>query len=38
VAQEYLDVETAEQRGRAAFGEMVTSRRIRVRVMLVEGP
>jgi site-specific DNA recombinase len=29
VAQEYVDVETAKQTGRAAFGEMVISRRIR---------
>jgi site-specific DNA recombinase len=38
VAQEYVDVETAKQTGRAAFGEMVTYLKARpaVRVILVE--
>jgi len=38
VAQEYVDVETAKQTGRAAFGEMVAYLKARpsVRVMLVE--
>ena len=38
VAQEYVDVETAKQTGRAAFGEMVTYLKAHptVRVMLVE--
>jgi site-specific DNA recombinase len=38
VAQEYIDIETAKQTGRAAFGEMVTYLRAHpsVRVMLVE--
>src|SRR5436190_22469942 len=38
VAQEYVDVETAKQSGRAAFGEMVTFLKAHpsVRVMLVE--
>ncbi len=38
VAQEYVDVETAKQTGRAAFGEMVTWLRAHpdVRVILVE--
>lgn len=38
VAQEYVDVETAKQTGRAAFGEMVAYLRAHpsVRVMLVE--
>ncbi len=38
VAQEYIDVETAKQTGRAAFGEMVAYLRAHpaVRVMLVE--
>jgi DNA invertase Pin-like site-specific DNA recombinase len=38
VAQEYIDVETAKQTGRAAFGEMVAYLKARpsVRVMLVE--
>ena len=38
VAQEYVDVETAKQTGRAAFGEMVTHLKAHpaVRVMLVE--
>jgi site-specific DNA recombinase len=31
VAQEYVDVETAKQTGRAAFGEMVASRGASVR-------
>ena len=38
VAQEYVDVETAKQTGRAAFGEMVAYLKAHpsVRVMLVE--
>src|SRR3954466_5115147 len=38
VAQQYVDVETAKQSGRAAFGEMVAHLKARpsVRVMLVE--
>ena len=38
VAQEYIDVETAKQTGRAAFGEMVAYLKVHssVRVMLVE--
>jgi site-specific DNA recombinase len=38
IAQEYVDVETAKQTGRAAFGEMVACLKARpsVRVMLVE--
>jgi site-specific DNA recombinase len=38
VAQEYIDIETAKQTGRAAFGEMVAYLRAHpsVRVMLVE--
>jgi site-specific DNA recombinase len=38
VAQEYVDVETAKQTGRVAFGEMVTYLKAHpaVRVMLVE--
>ena len=38
VAQEYIDVETAKQTGRAAFGEMVAYLKAHpsVRVMLVE--
>jgi site-specific DNA recombinase len=38
VAQEYVDVETAKQTGRVAFGEMVTYLKTHptVRVMLVE--
>jgi site-specific DNA recombinase len=38
VAQEYVDVETAKQTGRAAFGEMVAYLKVHpaVRVMLVE--
>ena len=38
VAQEYIDVETAKQTGRAAFGEMIAYLKARpsVRVMLVE--
>src|SRR5215217_7275893 len=38
VAQEYVDVETAKQTGRAAFGEMVTYLKAHssVRVLLVE--
>jgi DNA invertase Pin-like site-specific DNA recombinase len=38
VAQEYIDVETAKQTGRAAFGEMVAYLRAHpsIRVMLVE--
>jgi len=38
VAQEYVDVETAKQVGRAAFGEMVAYLKVHpaVRVMLVE--
>jgi DNA invertase Pin-like site-specific DNA recombinase len=38
VAQEYVDVETAKQTGRAAFGEMVTYLKAHpsIRVMLVE--
>src|SRR5437588_1721681 len=38
VAEEYVDVETARQSGRAAFGEMVTYLRARpsVRVLLGE--
>jgi site-specific DNA recombinase len=38
VAQEYIDVETAKQTGRAAFGEMVTFLKAHrsIRVMLVE--
>jgi site-specific DNA recombinase len=38
VAQEYIDVETAKQTGRAAFDEMVTylKTHLSVRVMLVE--
>ena len=38
VAQEYIDVETAKQTGRAAFGEMVTylKAHLSIRVMLVE--
>jgi site-specific DNA recombinase len=38
VAQEYVDVETAKQTGRAAFGEMITYLRANpaVRLMLVE--
>src|SRR5499433_3139539 len=38
VVQEYVDVETAKQTGRAAFGEMVTYLKTHpsVRVMLVE--
>src|SRR5947207_15698768 len=38
VAQEYVDVETAKQAGRAAFGEMVAylKAHLSVRVMLVE--
>src|SRR6266478_7440493 len=38
IAQEYVDVETAKQTGRAAFGEMVAYLKVHpsVRVMLVE--
>src|SRR5438034_3193786 len=38
VAQEYVDVETAKQTGRAAFGDMVAYLKVHpsVRVMLVE--
>ena len=38
LAQEYIDVETAKQTGRAAFGEMVTYLKAHpsIRVMLVE--
>jgi site-specific DNA recombinase len=38
VAQEYIDIETAKQTGRAAFGEMVAYLKVHasVRVMLVE--
>src|ERR1700691_2548490 len=38
VAQEYIDVETAKQTGRAAFGEMVAYLKAHpaVRVMLVD--
>jgi DNA invertase Pin-like site-specific DNA recombinase len=38
VAQEYIDVETAKQTGRAAFGEMVAYLKVHpsLRVMLVE--
>jgi hypothetical protein len=38
VAQEYVDVETAKQTGRAAFGDMVAYLRTQpsIRVMLVE--
>ena len=38
MAQEYIDIETAKQTGRAAFGEMVAYLKVHasVRVMLVE--
>src|SRR5262245_42295977 len=38
IAQEYVDVETAKQTGRAAFGEMVSYLKAHpsVRIMLVE--